>query len=118
MSENPDDYYMQGTFMDGTVGEDIQFLAYVEMRPDMKYYKVAKRDPSDDALPFQGQMMESVKSGAVGKIMLNGFIIPKGTEDEYIRDIKRGAMLAIFSAIGEAFGFEVRPLQGKVNENE
>lgn len=114
MSKNPEDYYMQGHFIKNRVGEDVAFLDLVEMRWDKKYYLM--KDSSDVAPVFQGQMMESLRKDEVGNIMLHGFIIPKGTEDEYIMNIKRGAMLEIFGAIGEAFGFEVRPLGETTND--
>ena len=109
MVKNPEDYYMQGNFVKNTVGEDLEFLDLVEMRTDKKWYLT--KDNSEDIGLFKGQMMESVKKDEVGNIMIRGFIVPKGEEEEYMRVIKRGAILEIFGAIGEAFGFEVRPFE-------
>lgn len=114
MSKNPEDYYMQGNFIKNAVGEDLEFLDLVEMRTDKKFYLLEEN--SEDYPLFTGQMMESVKKDRVGNIMLHGFIIPKGEEKEYMKLIKRGAMIEIFGAIGEAFGFKVQSLEETTND--
>lgn len=107
MSKNPEDYYMQGNFIKNAVGEDLELLDLVEMRTDKKFYLL--KENSEGYPLFTGQMMESVKKDGVGNIMIHGFIVLKGEEEKYMRLIKRGAMLAIFGAIGETLGFEIRP---------
>jgi len=111
MSENLKNYHMQGTFVKLIAGEDLNFLDLVEIRPDKKIY-ILENDSEDNYL-MRGQMMESLKKDEIGNVMLNGIIIPKKEKSKYLKLIKRGAMLEIFSAIGETFGFEVRPLEEK-----
>lgn len=113
MSEKPEDYYIQGYFMKVVAGEDLEFLDWVELRSDMKVYLL--KDDSENNYLFKGQVMASIKEEESGDVMINGIIIPREDSEDYLKIIRRGAMMEIFSAIGEAFGFEVRPSEPKAN---